>query len=129
MEWELGSRKTLFSGIFVHILSREDILESCYLHAPPFLPFPILRIYFLRLIGGSLSQFEGHASVVPPGTLLFQFILPRSHVQATLKPVQLPTTFPQPESLPYLKPSSPGEKSVWQDEAFLDPWEPKSTGL
>ena len=51
-------------------------------------------------------------AVVPPGILMFLFILPRLVVQATLKPIYLPwlPPFPEPESLPYLQLPSPQEK-------------------
>lgn len=43
-------------------------------------------------------------AVVPPGILMFLFILPRLVVQTTLKPVYLPQSpFPEPGGLPYLQ--------------------------
>lgn len=70
-------------------------------------------------------------AVVPPGILMFLFILPRLIVQTTLKPVYLPQSpFPEPEGLPYLQlliPLGGGEPVV--DQGLLESWKPKSTGL
>lgn len=63
-------------------------------------------------------------TVVPPGILMFPFILSRLVDQATLKPVYLSQPpFPQPKGLPYLQHHSSQKKRV-VDQDHLESWEP-----